>query len=264
MVDKMSELKISYRVKEQKIVGILHVPDKKTGSGIILAHGITVNKDEDGAFINLARELSKNGYTVLRFDFRGHGESDLKSKDFTITTGLEDLAASVNFMRDSGISKMGLLGASFSGGTSSVFAGKNPNAVNCLTLWNPLIDYNEVFNPRLPWAVKNFTLENFKLLQTQGYFELGEKRFIVGKKLFEEMKKVQPWQYFEKIDCPTLIAHGNKDSYVSYQNALRYSSLLKALNKFETIENAEHGFHKPWEQRRAIELTVNWFNRWLK
>ncbi len=259
----MPEVKISYRVKEQKIVAVLHSPERKTDSGIILAHGITVDKNEDGIFIDLAKELSKQGHTILRFDFRGHGESDLKSKDFTITTELEDLATSVDFMRNAGFTRLGLLGASFGGGTSSIFVGKNPNSVNCFALWNPLVDYNEVFNPRLPWTVRNFTPENFKLLETQGYFDL-EKKFRVGKKLFDEMKRVRPWQYFEKIKCPTLIVHGNKDSYVSYQKVLRFSFLLKGLSKFETIENAEHGFHKTWERKKAIELTVNWFNRWLK
>ncbi len=259
----MSELKISYRVKDQKIVAILHTPEKKNNAGIILAHGLTVNKDEDGVFVNLAKELVNNGYTVLRFDFRGHGESDLKSKDFTVTTEIEDIAASVNFMKNSGFNKVGLLGASFGGGTSAMFVGKNPKAVNCLILWNPLLDYNEVFNPQLPWSVKNFSPQNFRLLETQGYFEL-HGRFEVGKKLFEEMRKMHPWKYFEKIDCPTLIVHGSRDSYISYQNARKYSSLLKGLSKFETIENAEHGFQKSVEQKRAIELTLQWFNRWLR
>lgn len=258
----MPELKISYRVNGEKIVAILHTPDKKNNAGIVLAHGITVDKDEDGAFVNLAKELTNNGYTVLRFDFRGHGESDLKSRDFTITTEVEDLTASVNFMRSSGFNKVGLLGASFGGGTSAIFVGKNPRVVNCLILWNPLVDYNEVFNSQLPWAKKNFTPQNFRLLENQGYFEFN--RFEVGKKLFDEMKKMQPWKYFEKIECPTLIVHGSKDSYISYQNVMRYSSLIKGLSKFETIENAEHGFHRPAEQKKAIELTLNWFNRWLR
>lgn len=260
----MSQLKISYRVNEGKIVAILHTPKERNNAGIILAHGITVDKDEDGLFVDLAKELENSGYTVLRFDFRGHGQSDLKSKDFTITTELEDLSASVNFMKNSGINKIGLLGASFGGGTSSIFAGKNPNVVNCLVLWYPVVDYDEFLNPKLPWATKMFNQENFRLLETQGYFEIGSRGFKIGINLFEEMKRIKPWKYFEKISCPTLFVHGNKDTYVSYQNVLKYSSFIKGLSKFETIENAEHGFGKLSEKKRAIEVTIKWFDRWLK
>ena len=62
-----------------KLAGVWHIPSKPTKKAIILAHGITVDKDEDGVFVNLANKLCGMGYAVLRFDFRGHRYSFLEN-----------------------------------------------------------------------------------------------------------------------------------------------------------------------------------------
>ena len=58
------------------LCGILTRPTKNTDKCIVLCHGITVDKDEGGIFTELARKLAEAGFTVFRFDFRGHEESE--------------------------------------------------------------------------------------------------------------------------------------------------------------------------------------------
>ncbi|MCD6403584.1 MAG: alpha/beta fold hydrolase [Nanoarchaeota archaeon] len=71
------EKRVEFRnEKGEKLVGVLHVPEKEEGEGIILVHGYTGNKDEHGFLVNLARRLCERGFLVLRFDFSGHGESE--------------------------------------------------------------------------------------------------------------------------------------------------------------------------------------------
>jgi predicted alpha/beta-fold hydrolase len=43
---------------------------------VLLCHGIRGKKDERGSFITLAKEIQKQGYSTVRIDFRGHGESN--------------------------------------------------------------------------------------------------------------------------------------------------------------------------------------------
>ena len=70
------EKKITFQnSRGTKLVGVLHLPDKKTSSAVIISHGFAANKDRT-RLIKLAETLSKNGFAVLRFDFSGCGESE--------------------------------------------------------------------------------------------------------------------------------------------------------------------------------------------
>jgi alpha/beta superfamily hydrolase len=67
--------KIYFKNKDGlKLAGILEKPKSKTNTCIILCHGATVDKEEDGIFTDLSRKLSNAGFATFRFDFMGHGE----------------------------------------------------------------------------------------------------------------------------------------------------------------------------------------------
>src|SRR3972149_5648941 len=82
--------------------------------GIIFAHGITVNKDDEGVFNRSELKLNELGFSTIRFDFRAHGKSTGNSiKDFYISGELIDLETIFRFMKDNGIQEINLAGASF-------------------------------------------------------------------------------------------------------------------------------------------------------
>jgi len=55
----------------------LHIPQtERIPPIVILFHGFTGNKIESGRlYVDLSRELCKEGVAVMRFDYRGHGIS---------------------------------------------------------------------------------------------------------------------------------------------------------------------------------------------
>jgi pimeloyl-ACP methyl ester carboxylesterase len=234
------------------------MPIKKTIKVIILAHGITVDKDEDGVFIKLANTLQQNGYAVFRFDFRGHGESSGRSTDMTISGEAMDLEAVINEIKNKGYKKIGLLGASFAGGPCAIFASKNLANIKCFCLWNPVLNYEHTFfKPFLPWLRKR-TAQMNKDIGGKGWTTLGSRNFVVGKALFDEMKNLKPYQNLKKITIPTLIIHGDKDSKVPYEDSKEYVKYL-SKGRFVTIAGAGHGFHEDSETPLAIKETVSFF-----
>ena len=69
---------------------------------VIMCHGIRGNKDECGAFTLLSKRLLENGYSSFRFDFNGHGESEGKDLDMTITKEINDLESTVKMLEQKG------------------------------------------------------------------------------------------------------------------------------------------------------------------
>lgn len=242
-----------------KLCGILETPLKKTDKCVILAHGITVDKSENGLHEILAKKLIEKNIASFRFDFRGHGESKGKQQDMTIKGELTDLQTSYNLISKT-FKKISLLGASFGGGIATLFAKDNKGIVS-LCLWNPVLNFKHTFlNPILPGLVKD--VKQMKSdLKKQGWTKLGRRQFKTGKKLYQEMKIFKPYMEIRKINIPTLIIHGDKDTKVPYQDSFELSK--KLLNgKLITIKSAEHGFHENWESKIAINETIHFFCRY--
>lgn len=222
------------------LCGILNESDKSGGRCIILCHGITVDKDESGdSFVHLASELVKKGFAVFRFDFRGHGESEGRSLDLTVSGEIDDLQSAVLFLRNRGYERFGIVAASFGGGAASLFSSRNSDQVKALVLWNAIIDYDSLLNPRLPWPTKYFGETALLKLKRDGSIEIGSRGFAISEIFFQDLKELRPWKELRKIHIPILFLHGDKDTYVPYEDSVKYSEMLGA--EMKTIPGAEHG-----------------------
>ncbi|MFA5000870.1 MAG: alpha/beta fold hydrolase [Candidatus Paceibacterota bacterium] len=256
--------KIFFKSKDGiKLCGVWNIPARQTKKAIILVHGITVNKNEDGVFTSLAKILCDHGYAVLRFGFRGHGESSGKSIDMTINGEILDLDASVKEAIKNGYSEIGLVGASFGGGVATLYTAKNQEKIKCLCLWNPCLNYDHCFlNPTLPWLINK--KDKMKAdLRKQGWTTLGRRKFVLGKKLFGEMAKLHPDKEIRKIEMPLEIIHGDKDTYIPYNDSKKSLKNMKN-GQLVTIKNGEHGFHEPKAHtQKANEETLKFFKKYL-
>lgn len=246
-----------------KLAGIWHVPSTRTHKAVILAHGITVDKNEDGIFVDLANILQDNGFAVFRFDFRGHGESDGKSIEMTISGELQDIEGAVNEVKKKGYKKIGLLGASFGGGIVSLYTPNHQDLIDCLCLWSPCLNYDHIFlHPYLPWLTNDIGRIKTELKE-KGWTAVGSQKFTLGKKLFDEMETLFPYKVLRQITIPTLIVHGNKDTYVPYDDSKKYIGNLKQ-GKLVTIAGEEHGFHNRKEgAKQAYQKTLAFFQKYL-
>ncbi|MDD5192748.1 MAG: alpha/beta hydrolase [Candidatus Nanoarchaeia archaeon] len=242
-----------------KLCGILSKSDYESNICIILCHGITVDKEEDGIFTNLAKEIVEtNRFNVFRFDFRGHGESEGKSEDMTITGEKRDLEAAINLLKGRSYSRFGILAASFAGGAVCLYCGEHPEIPKALVLWNALIDYSSKINPVTEWGKRYWGKPAFDRVKKQGYTEIGSRKFKVGKEFMSEIKNLKPWKELKKLNIPILFVHGDKDAHIPYGDSVKYSKMFK--KGLATIKGAEHGFHDNKEDaEEANNATINFF-----
>ena len=264
----MKEEKIFYKNGNEKICGILSLPEKASRNGIILLHGFTGNKDEEGnsnIFPALAKALCKEGFNVLRFDCRGSGESDGKFEDMTFSSEVSDLKRSIEFMREKN-DKTAVVGASFGGGVTLLAyewtdaQSTSVRSMDCIVLWYPLIyaqasqrlrSLHDVFKEKGKVMIKNS----------------AGKSFYVGKNLYEEWQTVDPPNKLKDVKCPILIVTGTNDKYA--KDAKKAMKKIKAEKKIELIEGAYHCWwdknNKLVEEYRqqATNTTVEWIKKWL-
>ena len=244
MSKNIRSAKITIETKDNfSLVGIFNQVENSE-KAIILAHGMTVDKDDEGIFVRAEPKLNKLGFTTLRFDFRAHGESQGNSiEDFTISGELNDLEAVVAFLEDKGIRLLGLAGASFGGSISALYAGDNPDKIKALFLANPDLDYQKAFlNPTTSWAKQHFK-NVFARIDKKGFIEVGSRKFKIGRKIFKEVKNYHPCKKLNNYNGPLLIVHGDQDSKVAYQDVINCYESLNNPNKRIALNIMPFNFH---------------------
>lgn len=240
---------------------VVHSAQTQSSMGaIIQAHGITADMNEGGMFVRLAEALANAGFDVLRFSFRGHGSSGGTQCGMTIAGEMLDLQSAIEYVKERFNKPLSIVAASFGAVSTCLSLTFIQNKLKSLALWNPVLDLRRTFiKPELPWAKESFNPEGFQQLLSQGYLLL-DGEFKIGRVLYEEMKNYNPFTYFVESEIPSMIVHGDKDSYISYDISKKASK--KHSNcEFFTIKDSDHGFDGRENEDNAIKITVNWLSK---
>ena len=254
----MSQKEITFQSQGLTLRGVFHRSSlKKPVGNVLLIHGIINDKDEDGNFVNLAEMLSEKGYNVLRFDFRGHGDSDGKSEDVTIAGELNDLENAIKEF-DGLISdkpKYIIIASSFGAVSSILYAAAHQDRIAKIVLWNPVLDFEKTFLKALtPWGQTFFNKKGYEELQQHGYITVPQTDFRFGKQLIREFKEIKPFEKLKKLRMPILTIHGTEDTSVPYSVSEKYGK-PNSLSKFVS-HKSDHSF--VGIENIVIKETVEW------
>ncbi len=100
-------------------------------AGVVLAHMLGGDRSDWTPF---ARLVAREGYTVLAFDFRGHGKSPGSFDEAVLD---RDVRAAAEFLRSQGIARVALIGASM-GGTASIKVSASDGIAALVVISSPM------------------------------------------------------------------------------------------------------------------------------
>ena len=94
------------------LVGVLSLPESPGEHGVVMLHGWgTCRSGPHDMLVKLARELASRGTPVLRFDFRGRGESTGRVLDTDLDMMIDDAARAAEFLRkETGVAEVDGIG----------------------------------------------------------------------------------------------------------------------------------------------------------
>jgi pimeloyl-ACP methyl ester carboxylesterase len=128
---------IHFQNEGETIYGVLHQPEKPNGVAVIFLHGWPGNRiGPHRMFVTFARRLSDLGFSCLRIDFRGRGDSEGSTEGASIKGMISDVSRAVDFMLERlGPVRLHLLGIC-SGGKVAVGASAQDDRIQGLALWS--------------------------------------------------------------------------------------------------------------------------------
>lgn len=225
--------------KGDRLCGILRNPTgDKSKPIVVLAHGFSASKDHK-TYTNLAENLAKNNISTFRFDFYGHGESEGKFEDITVTEAVDDALSAVNFVKSLGYPKIGLMGSSFGGIASIIAASKSPELF-VLALKSPVSNFLEMYQGK-------YASEELNKWKEVGYryYDSGDGRKLkLNYSFFEDFKNNNGYEAAVKIKSPTIIVHGDADEQVPYEQSVKTSKLIPDC-RLHTVKGSDHRYTNP-------------------
>ena len=219
-----------------RLSGILSEPSARNkGRVTILCHGFSSSK-ESRTNVRLEEILNNSQISTFRFDFFGHGESEGKFEEITISEAADDVLSALKFLKGLRYVEIGLVGSSF-GGMAGLIAASKTRDILFLALKSPVSDYMGRLVARYDEKIiKSWKDKGVLSVITPDGEELG-----LSYSFFEDAEKVNGYACCEKIKVPTLIVHGSEDETVPLRQSQRASALIENC-RLEIIQGADHRY----------------------
>lgn len=150
--DVMRETPLHLESGERPLYGVYYAPGRRRSGAPVLIHCHSVGVEQLTSYRNeslVARAASANGFPVLRFHARGHGDSAGDFADVTLDTLTEDaMAAAEEARRRSGARQVVWLGVRF-GAYVAAAAMRRRDDTAGLILWEPELRVDQYFRKML-------------------------------------------------------------------------------------------------------------------
>ncbi len=205
-------LRVSFPSGLLKLAGILEQPTVEAKGSILFSHCFTCNKDLK-AIVRIGRALAELGWNVLRYDFRGLGNSEGNFSQSNFHTNCEDLQAAAAYLASTLGGPHFLLGHSFGGAASLASAMSIESVRGVMTLAAPsdthhLANLLERMDPKISSEGK-------------GSVTIGGFRYEIEHQMLSDFRSHDLPTSLKSLDKPILAFHSPADETVSYEHAMR-------------------------------------------
>jgi hypothetical protein len=237
---------------DRQIYGMLNRPQGRSEERLpiaIVSHGFNGTHHFAQDYFG---PLAEQGWMTYAFDFpcgSVNSRSDSNTMNMSVLDEQSDLKAIVNYFRRQPYvdpNRIMLIGESQGGLVSALTAAQMNKAVSELVLIYPALCIPDNWNSRYP------KLEDIP--DTTRLWNVP-----MGRRYFEEIRKLDPFRTMKKFQKPVLIIQGDADKIVSMEDSRRAVKTYKNA-RLHVIPGAGHGF-RPKERKEAIEQIQSFIKR---
>lgn len=228
------------------LVGDREEPFGESYDMAIIMHGFTANRNM-ALLKQIADNLRNENVASVRFDFNGHGESDGKFEDMTVSNEIADANAILNYVRtDPHVRNIFLVGHSQGGVVASMLAGLYPDIIKKVVLMAPAA------------SLKDDALKG----DTQGAMynpqHIPNVVPLVGKKMglklggfYLRTAQVLPiYEVAQRFTGPVSIVVGTNDQVVDPKYSKKYDEVYQD-STLHMIEGSDHSFTGEYKDTAA-------------
>jgi pimeloyl-ACP methyl ester carboxylesterase len=240
----------------RRVAGVLALQEAATDRIVLLCHGFLSNKNSSTNRA-LTRLLNERGLATFRFDFLGQGESQGPFAEITVARALAQALAALDLIAARGFSRLGLVGSSFGGLVATHAAARwaeEGRRLDALALKCPVPDFPEMLEREFGAA----GMAEWKATGTIPDVTGNPGRVPLRYAFYEDCRRHVAYGPAKAITAPTLIVQGDRDEYVSLDQARRLMDALQTEKRLAVLPGADHGFTRREDFTAMTTLIVDW------
>lgn len=212
----------------------------KAGSGVIFLGGYASDMTGTKASF-LAERCAESRCSYLRFDYRGHGQSEGDFKEGTIGAWLDDTLAVFQQLTEG---PQIIVGSSMGGWIALLLALKHPERVKACVGIAAAPDFTEELMWQRLKPAQRLQLEQDGLIYDED--APPDHRIPLTLKLVEEGRQHLLLHNIINISCPIRLLQGLRDTEVPWQYALRITRNVMSQDvQVHYIKDGDHRLSKP-------------------
>lgn len=217
-------------------------PGTREGVLVVLAHGVTGNKDRPH-LVALAEGLSERGWPSVRISYSGNGESEGRFEDSCITKEVADLQSVIDA---AGKVRVAYVGHSMGGAVGVLTAARDARIQVLVSLSGMT-------------HTADFVKREFSDQVPGEGFMWDEPDHPFSKTYAEDLKMIgDTLSAAEAVEQPWLLIHGDADDLVPIQDGRDAHEAAGGEKKFVEIPGAGHSF-----DQTSYGVLVNEVDAWL-
>jgi dipeptidyl aminopeptidase/acylaminoacyl peptidase len=240
-----------------KIIGQLYLPDfgQAPYPGVILCHGIPSGSVDptDGGYPLLAATISKAGFAVYTFRFRGSGESQ---GNFDILGWLHDLEYATDYMYHSAsVNKRKIALVGFSAGAAvAICEAARDKRVSAVVACASPADFNSISEADKPQMSVSY-FRKVGIIRDENFPPSLEK-------WTDNFRQVNALKCVTEIaPRPLLILQSENDKVVPSENARKLFAQAREPKQLRIFPGDEHRLRKHDE---AVKTMITWLKAQFK
>ncbi|MDB2686551.1 alpha/beta fold hydrolase [Mariniblastus sp.] len=236
--------------------GSLEKPTNGPSRGVALfAHCFSCSKNILAAS-RVSRGLRDRGFTVLRFDFTGLGESEGEFADTNFSTNVDDLRAAVEAMRQQNLAPEILIGHSLGGAAVLYLADEIEDVKLVATIGAP---------SEARHVVHLFDESALQQIEDTGQAQvsLGGRPFKIKKQFLDDVTETSVLRKLESSKKPLLICHSPTDNVVGVENAEKIYHAARHPKSFVSLDGADHLLSQKEDAEFVASVVASWASRYL-
>ena len=275
---------------EQSLIGVVSIPEVPGPRGIVIVVGGPQYRiGSHRQFVLLARRLAAEGYPVLRFDYRGMGDSGGEAQSFDDTGDDIDAAVGALAAACPGLREVALWGLCDAASAAAMYLARRDDRVRGVALLNPWVRSDEsyartqlkhyylarifsrefwstLFRGRLDFRRSASDLIDVFLRSIWGNMDNAAAPGGTGPALRSfQSRMARGLRNFER---PALLILSGNDltareftDFASTDPEWRWLGECQTLCRRE-LPGADHTFSKAEWRRQVEELTLTWLESW--
>lgn len=252
----MNFQKITFTNREgEELVGRLELPiDQRPHNFVVFAHCFTCTKNLI-AIRNIARELVREGFGVLRFDFTGLGESEGEFENTNFSGNVDDLVDAANYLKEEYTAPTLIIGHSL-GGSAAIFAAEQIPSVKAVAVIN---------SPSNPEHVKNLVKDDIETIRKNGKarVNIGGRDFTLKKQFLDDIKNHPLTEVVANFRKSLLILHSPQDRIVGIENAKKLFVAAWHPKSYISLDGMDHMLSGQENSHYVGKVITGWAMRYV-